>query len=176
MIERINIPADRVRVLLSRRSYLEKESKARLDVTMDGEVIVDGDDALLIYRCLQVIKAIGRGFAPIKAERLFDDRFYLRIFDIRDFSGKSRNRSIELKGRIIGRNGKARRTIEESTDCYLSVYGHTVSIIGSYPAMESAERAAEMLLEGSEHSVVFSFLRKEKTRRIKEELMNKNEQ
>jgi ribosomal RNA assembly protein len=95
---------------------------------------------------------------------------------IRDFSGKSRNRAVELKGRVIGRKGKARKTIEDSTECYLSVYGHTVSIIGSYPAMESAERAVEMLLEGSEHSVVFSFLRKEKTRRIKEELMSTEEQ
>jgi rRNA processing protein Krr1/Pno1 len=73
MIERINIPADRVRVLLSCKSAVERGSKAELNVTMDGEVSVEGDDAFLIYRCLQVIKAVGRGFAPSKAEKLFDD-------------------------------------------------------------------------------------------------------
>jgi ribosomal RNA assembly protein len=174
MIEQVNIPADRVRVLLSCKSEFEKESKTELNVTNDGEVTINGNDAFLVYRFAQVVKAIGRGFAPKKAEKLFDDQFYLRIFDIRDFSGKSKNRTIELKGRVIGREGKVRKTIEESTDCYLSVYGHTVSIIGNYPAMESAERAVEMLLAGSEHSVVFSFLRKEKTRRIKERLLRDN--
>lgn len=171
MIERVNIPADRVRVLLSCKSRLEEESKSSMNIVMDGEVTIAGEDAFLVYRCTQVIRAIGRGFAPNKAEKLFDDQFYLRIFDVRDFSGKSKNRSFELKGRVIGRKGKARKTIEDSTGCYISVYGHTVSVIGSYPAMESAERAIEMLLGGSEHSVVFSFLRKEKTKRIKEELL-----
>jgi ribosomal RNA assembly protein len=174
MIERISIPVDRMRVLLSYRKNIEEASKAKLDVSRDGEVTIDGDDAMLLYRCVQVVRAIGRGFAPTKAEKLFNDEFYLRVFDVRDFSGKSKKRAMDLKGRVIGRDGKSRKNIEESTDCYLSVYGHTVALIGAYPALGSAERAVEMLLEGSEHSVVFSFLRKEKIRRIREELFEEN--
>ena len=176
-MERVIIPIERTLFLLGRENKtkrsIEAKAKAGL-VVIDGEVTIDGEDAFLVYRCSQVVKAIGRGFAPFKAMNLFDSDFYLKVYNIKDFSGKSKNRMGEIKGRLIGRNGKARKYIESSTGCFISIYGHTVSIIGKYPSIGSAERAVEMLLEGSEHSAAYRFLRGEKIRALRNELFGES--
>ena len=51
---------------------------------------------------------------------------------IRDFVGTSQSSINRLKGRIIGECGKSRRTIEETSGADVSVYGHTVGLIGIF--------------------------------------------
>jgi ribonuclease Y len=70
--------------------------------------------------------------------------------------------SDEMKGRVIGRKGKSRSTIEEMTGCFISVYGKTVAIIGSISQVSIARRAVESLLMGSMHASVYKWLEKQK--------------
>jgi len=70
-----------------------------------------------------------------------------------------------VAGRIIGKEGKSRRVIEDLTDAHLSVYGYTIGIIGRIDELQAARRAIEMLLEGASHPSVYRFLEKEKKRR-----------
>ncbi len=67
-----------------------------------------------------------------------------------------------MKGRIIGKGGKTRRIIEELTDAEISVYGHTVSIIGNFNQTNVAGEAILMLIKGSQHSTVYRFLQKKR--------------
>ena len=55
--------------------------------------------------------------------------YYLEVVDIRDYVGRSKKRLGIIRGRLIGREGKTRRIIEEMTGCDLAIQGHTVSII-----------------------------------------------
>ncbi len=89
---------------------------------------------------------------------------------MRDFVGKSESDIKRLSGRIIGREGKTRRLIEELTDTYVSVYGHTVSIIGTIEEAEIARQAVEMFIRGRLHSSVYRFLHA-KRREIKKRKM-----
>ncbi len=50
--------------------------------------------------------------------------------------------------------------IEELTGVNVSIYGNTIGVIGYSLEMGIAVRAIEMLLEGSEHAAVYSFLEK----------------
>ncbi|MHA2206644.1 MAG: KH domain-containing protein, partial [Candidatus Thorarchaeota archaeon] len=77
--------------------------------------------------------------------------------------GSSPNQLKRVAGRIIGENGRTRRVIEQTTECKISVYGHTVSIIGIDPGLEYASRAISMIIGGAPHGAVYKYL--EKSRR-----------
>ena len=63
-----------------------------------------------------------------------------------------------IKGRIIGKAGKSRKTIEELTGAYVSVYGHTVGLIGSFQEIRMGIEAISMLSKGSSHKSVYNML------------------
>ena len=64
----------------------------------------------------------------------------------------------------IGEGGKSRKTIEDLTECYISVYGKTIGIIGEPENVAAARKAVEDLLKGSPHGNVYKLL--EKRRRM----------
>ena len=66
------------------------------------------------------------------------------------------------KGRVIGQKGKIREMLEETTNCFISVYGSTVAVIGTLIDITTAKGAIEMLLEGANISDVERFLFKRK--------------
>jgi len=61
----------------------------------------------------------------------------------------------------LGKDGRAREQIENMTDVDISVFGHTVGLIGYPEQMKIARAAIDMLIEGP-HENVFAFLDKKK--------------
>jgi ribosomal RNA assembly protein len=86
----------------------------------------------------------------------------LDLIDLRSVFGKSDADIKRVQGRIIGMNGKTRRIIEELTDTSVSVYGHTVGIIGTVEQVQIAREAIEMLVKGSMHGTVYRFLQRKR--------------
>ena len=80
-----------------------------------------------------------------------------------DYVGKKLDHVRRMRARVIGTGGKTRRVIEELSEAELSIYGDTVAIIGDSMALDIAKTAVDMILNGSEHSAVYSYL--EHTRR-----------
>lgn len=166
MQEILKIPKERIAVLIGKKGKekkkVEENTKTKISVdSKTGEVEVEGKDAVLYYICIEIVKAVGRGFNPKNAMLLLDEKKYLDLIDLEDFvSGKEVER---VKGRIIGRNGRAWKEIEEKSGAKISVYGNTVGIIGDFEETEKARTAVEMLIEGREHENVYNFLKKEET-------------
>jgi len=169
----VKIPKERVAVLIGKNGKVREEIEkhgVKLEIdSATGDVKIMAEDGLMEMEAENVVRAIGRGFSPEKAMLLFNDEYYFEIMDIRDWAGKRINHVKRLAGRVIGKEGKARRYIEEITGAYISVYGHTVSIIGKIREMEMARRAIEMLLEGASHQTVYRYIEKERKRRKLEE-------
>jgi ribosomal RNA assembly protein len=117
---------------------------------------------LLTLKTEEVVKAIGQGFSPQHAFKLFKEDFYLATLDIRDYTKKSPAHLKRIKGRIIGKRGKAKHLIEEMSSASMAIFGNTVSIIADQEHLEIAKRAADMLLSGCEHSTVYRFLEKKR--------------
>ena len=162
----MKVPKDRIAVLIgvegSTKDELAKETKCRVKIdSEEGEVTIYGSDALNLYILREVIKAIGRGFNPDIAKLLLNQNYLLEIIQLNDYSRETRHQA-RLKGRVIGEGGKARRTIEDLTGCYISVYGKTISIIGTAEALTPCKRAVENLLNGSPHSVVYRGLERQR--------------
>jgi ribosomal RNA assembly protein len=164
----VKIPRNRIGALIGPRASTKELIERRLGINLDvdsesGDVIIslvpETEDPSVLFRGKEVVLAIGRGFSPEKVRRLLDDdESTLIVIDLRDFVGKSESDIKRLSGRIIGREGKTRTIIEELTDTYLSVYGHTISIIGGMEEVSIAKQAVSMFIRGRLHTSVYRFL------------------
>jgi ribosomal RNA assembly protein len=122
-------------------------------------------------RAAEVVTAIGRGFSPERAFILLEDDDL--VLDVIDLSGiePSPQQQERLRGRIIGKAGRAREQIENMAGIELSVQGKTVAMIGLPDQLKNARTAIDMLINGVPHEAVFSFLEK-KRREEKENILD----
>lgn len=162
----LKIPEERVAVLIGKDGKTKKEiedaTDSELDISKEGDVIITGEDGLKLYTTQDIVKAIGRGFNPKTALLLLKTDYAFEMIDMKDVAGKSKNTMQRLKGRVIGKGGKAREEIERLTDTSISVYGKTIGIIGETDQVQLARQALAMLLEGAMHKTVYRFLEKKK--------------
>jgi len=176
----VKVPRDRIGALIGPdghvKASIEKELSVELLIdSQSGDVEIKltptAQDPTVLFRAKEVITAIGRGFSPENAFRLLeDDESILEVIDLRETVGRSQSEMKRLKGRIIGKEGKTRRLIEELTDASISVYGHTISIIGNPEQADVAKEAIQMLIRGSLHQTVYRFLHR-KRREFKKKKM-----
>lgn len=165
MIDFVAIPEDRLRTLREGKLVFNRKLRDFLDVKFsvaEEDVEIEGEDPLAVMRTKDIIKAYGRGFEFEDALDLVDEDYILEIFNMSEFSGKSRNRQIVLKGRVIGARGKAKKMIEKYSGAKMVVYGKTVSLIGRWDNVRLAREAVELLLGGAKHSGVFKMLEERK--------------
>jgi ribosomal RNA assembly protein len=174
------IPKDRVGVLVGPGGTVKLtiEEKLFVDLKIDspsGAVEIgvkpDTPDPSGALQAKDIVLAIGRGFSPERAFRLFNEDTALDIIDLHDFFGKNEAEIRRVDGRIIGREGKTRRILEELTGAAISVSGHTVSIIGGYEAVSMAKDALEKLIKGRQHGTVYKFLRRRRQEIKKEKAL-----
>jgi len=159
----LKIPQERVAVIIGKNGEVKKnieiDTKTKIKVdSLEGDILVYGEDALGLYTAREVIRAIGRGFNPEIAKLLLKQDYVFEYIGLNEFTGKSRNTLLRLKGRVIGKEGKSRRLIEELSESYISVFGKSVSIIGTAESATIAKRAVEALLKGSTHASVYKWL------------------
>lgn len=160
--ESVKIPKERIAILVGKKGETKKKieelTKTKIRISKSGEVSIFGEGDG-VYFSSQIVKAIGRGFNPKIAIKLLSPEYNLYIFDLYDYYN-TKNALIRIKGRVIGEKGRAKQAIERATDCYISVYGDTISIIAPYYTMRYAKEAVEKLIRGSRHSTVERFLAK----------------
>ena len=172
----IRIPKERIAVLIGKngkiKKQIEKKTNTKLRINSNEgtvEIIApdEPENAVFIWKAADVVKAIGRGFSPERAFKLFDDDTYFEVIDLEQFFN-TKKQIKRIKGRIIGIDGKSRKMIENMTDTYISVYGNTVSIIGEYLPYKIARNAIMKLIQGANHSTVYRYLQKNQKRLQKE--------
>jgi len=128
-------------------------------------------DPSVLLTARDIIIAIARGFSPERALRLREEDFILYVIDLRELVGRSRSNLNRVKGRVIGRRGKIRGVIEELTETDVSVYGHTISIIGGVSRVMAAREAIIMLVSGVEYKNVYQFLQRFRSELKKEKAL-----
>ncbi len=163
----IKIPKDRIAVLIGKNGETKKEleqvTSTNIEIdSKEGDILIHGEDALGLYSAREVIRAISRGFNPDYAKLLLKPDYSLEVLNIKEFSGDSVKKGLRLKGRVIGQEGKARKTIEGLTDTYICIYGKTIAIIGDPRNVATTRKAIESLLTGSPHSHIYKWLEKKR--------------
>ena len=172
----LKIPKSRIAVIIGKEGAIKKDLEVSTQTTLkidskEGDVFIDGEDALGLYVAREIIQAIGRGFNPEIAKLLLKQDYIFETVHLADYAGKSKDTMIRLKGRVIGKEGKSRVLIEQLTETNISVFGKTISIIGKSESVASARRAVESLLRGSNHSSVYQWLEKKRKQLKRKQIM-----
>ncbi len=163
----VTIPNNRIGALIGPNGRVKNrlEKLAGVEVKIDsgsGEVFIsskpDIKDPFLVIKARDIVHAVGRGFNPQIAFSLIDEDMYLEIINMKTVVGTNPNKLKRIRGRIIGKEGRTRRVIEETTGTRISVFGNTVGIIGPYERLKVARDAVHLLLEGAKHGTVYGFL------------------
>jgi ribosomal RNA assembly protein len=164
MIDFVAIPRERMDEIDKLKKKLEKLTDVKIEVSRSEEntIKIEDEDSLNVMRCSQVVHAFGRGFEVEDALNLLDDDYKLEIVGLQEYAGKSKQRLVTLRGRLIGTKGKTRAAIEEAAGVKLAVYGKTVGIIGRWDRVNVARQAVEMILRGCKHNSVYRFLEEQK--------------
>jgi ribosomal RNA assembly protein len=166
MMQEVKISGSRVGVLIGKAGATKKdlETKTHTTITVDskeGLVKVEATDENTIP-LLRAVETINRGFSPERAfEMIEDEDLLLDVIDLSAMADGPRQLD-RLRGRIIGKDGRAREQIEDMTDVEISVFGKTVALIGYPEQLKTARAAIDMLIEGVPHENVFAFLDRKK--------------
>ncbi|HJW97436.1 MAG TPA: KH domain-containing protein [archaeon] len=153
MHEFVKIPQERIPVLIGKDGLAKKEieRKTATKITVGEDVEIEGE-TFDVMIAANVVKAIARGFSPESALLLLDEEYDLNIITLQGESEKTVKR---LMGRVIGREGKTRKKIEEACRARISVYGKTVAIIAPVSLLDAATRCVETLLKGKTHGYAY---------------------
>ena len=170
----VKIPKERIAVLIGikggTKKLIEERTNTKLKIdSEEGDVLIESKESIDAYNAQDVIKAVGRGFNPEIAISLTKENQCLEIIDMDDYA-KTKNHLARIKARIIGREGKVRKFIEQITDCSMSVYGKTVSIIGKIENVAVAKKTIQDILSGAPHGPVFKWMEQKMKQLIKEQL------
>jgi ribosomal RNA assembly protein len=129
MMQEIKISGTRVGVLIGKSGATKKELETKTHTTIsidskEGTVTVEAADeyTVSLLRAVEIINAINRGFSPERAFEMIEDEDLL--LDVIDLGGMTETpkQLDRLRGRIIGKDGRAREQIEDMTDVEISVF------------------------------------------------------
>ena len=176
----MKIGKNRIAVLIGKNGETKRQIENTLGVQINldsktGECEIKPNLEHQNYQVLndftaqKIVNGINRGFNPIKAMKLLEETYEIEFFNLFEILGKSEKKIKRMKGRIIGRNGEMRRAIERYAECFLSVYGKTVSIIAEYENLQIARTAINMILKGMPHHTVLRYLEDKYSEKKKEE-------
>jgi ribosomal RNA assembly protein len=154
------------------KRMIERYTHTSLDIdSHTGEItIVGGNNYYDVYNAKKIISAISRGFSPEHAMLILKDDYTIEVISIPEAIGKNESRLEQVKGRLIGREGSIKNLIERKFNCYISIFGKTVSVIARSDDMVKIQEIIEAIIGGCKHTTVFRLLKSAK------ELKNYKEQ
>lgn len=149
------------------KEQLEKELNVKIYIK-GKQVIIDGE-AVSEYEAMHIVEAIGFGFSTKKALLLKDPEYTFRRLRIKDFT---RRKDLEdVRARIIGREGKTKKTIEDISGVYLELNGNEVGLIGPTEDIEEETAALTNLIKGTKQANVYKKLEKINAEKKKHEFL-----
>lgn len=144
---------------------LEKKLNLSIDIK-DNNVVLNGE-SLDEYEASIVFEAINFGFSLHKAITLKEEDMAFRVIHIKEHTKRNLR---EIKSRLIGKNGKTRKVMEEITGCKILIKEGNVGIIGYVEDAENLSIAIIKIIKGSKQSNMYQYL--ERRNREKKEYID----
>ena len=166
MEEQLFIEKERIPVIIGKEGSMKKKIEEKFHCSLainseTGELTIQSENTLDTFLLQIIVTAINNGHNPEHALLLEDENMVFDSIDVKAMI-KDHKRLKIVMGRIIGKNGSTRKTIEEITKCHISVSDHIVSIIGPYENVQLVHEALEMLISGGSHKSFYSYLERNK--------------
>lgn len=143
------------------REHLEKKLDIRLNIR--GKKITFEGSAFEEYEASLVFEAFNFGFPLDVALMLKDEDMTFKRLSIKDFTRRT-NMEV-IKSRLIGSQGRTRKTLENIADCHIRIQDNEVGIIGSADEVEYTITAIANLIRGSKQANVYKFLERINTQK-----------
>ncbi len=154
-MQSLYIPKERVERLKKDKSIAERiEKQCKCKMRIVDDIIEVSGDAFDEFSAKNVIQAFGRGFDIETACLLLNDDHYFATIDLGQVFGSDK-RIQQIKARVIGIGGKTKKYIEGVSQVKLSIYGESVSFIGTTSAISEAQAAVNTLIEGGTHRLAY---------------------
>jgi ribosomal RNA assembly protein len=156
-MQQVQITAERLKALWKERgqvALVERICRCKISIDQDGLITISGEDGFGEFVAKNILFAYGRGFEMKHAELLEKDDYYFLSIDLGQLFG-SEKRVKQMKARVIGESGKTKTYIEGVSGAKLSIYGDTISFIGSQLQIEEAKTAVDTLLNGGAHKTAY---------------------
>jgi len=115
------------------------------------------------YLVEKVLRAVDFGFGVEDALLLISEDFVLEFVGVK--SHTHRKNLKDVRARLIGTGGKARKTIENLTGSVLVIQGNRVGLIVDSEHLDVTVQAIESLIQGAKHGNVFARLEKQNVAR-----------
>ncbi len=155
-MQQLLLPMKRAKLLSDKASIKEVAKMLACSIKIEnGNTVEISGDAYAEYLARNVITAFGRGFEMETAMKLLSEEIFFSITNLKDALGGSRDRVLRIKARIIGKDGRTKRYIEEVSGADVCIYGNTVSFIGTNAAIEIANAAVDVLVGGGTHKKAY---------------------
>ena len=158
-----NIPVENMNKVKKAVPVIENKAKVKIGFG-NGNVSVKGSE-LNEYLIEKVIRAVDFGFDVDDALLLMSDDFVLEFIVVKEHTRRKNLK--EVRARLIGTEGKARKTIENLTGSVIVIQGNDVGIIVDSNHSEAVAQAIESLIQGAKHGNVFAYLEKQNVSRRK---------
>ncbi len=147
--------------VISNKKKIESELKVK--ITNKGKLVFINGKAEDEFIALKVMEAIDLGFSIERALLLKNPEILLQIINIKNITKKHNLEAI--RARIIGTRGKTLKTVNNLTNCLISLKDNQVGVIGDYEYIRDAIQAMTSLARGSKQSHVYARLEREKKKK-----------
>lgn len=139
-----------------KKAVPEIEEKIKIKVSFGkGSISVRGSE-FNEFLAEEVIRAVDFGFRIDDALLLKNEKFNLEFIDIKGHTHRKNLK--DVRARVIGRDGKARKTIEKLTGAVIVINANDVGVIVDNIHLDSVIQAIESLIRGAKHGNVFAYL------------------
>ena len=135
--------------------------KSKIDIHTDlkrDSITINGEEFNEVI-VEKVIQALDFGFEIEDAMLLLKDDWDIEYINIKDHT--HRKNLEEIRSRIIGTKGKAKKAIESLTDSRIVLHDNQVGMISDVDHMEYLIQGMVSLIQGAKHGNVFSYIEKQ---------------
>lgn len=136
---------------------VEDKIKVKLHLNKNN-LTIEGSE-LNEYMTEKIIEAIDFGFEAEDALLLRKDDFCLEYVNMKEHT--PRHNLLEIRARVIGTDGKAKRTIETLTGSIIAIQGNQVGVIVDTDHLSQTIQGIISLIQGAKHSNVFAYLERQ---------------
>jgi ribosomal RNA assembly protein len=153
---------DKIIRIIKNKGNLEEE--LNVNISINGNEITISGEPEDEYIAERVIEALDFGFPFSAALEIKKEDILFEILNIKECT--SQKNFERVRGRVIGKEGKALKTISSLSDCHIELSGNKVGIIGDAENIRTVEEACKLLIKGSKHANVYAYLEKHKAEPI----------
>lgn len=139
------------------------EKSLGLKIKLEGKKALVEGEPMEEYEARKILEAISFGFSAKQAMQLKDPEIAFKTINIKKFTRRANLK--DVRARIIGKEGKVKRTLENLSRTSIIIKGNEVGIIGDAESTEEIITALASLIKGSKQSNVYSFLERMNAKR-----------